>query len=357
MKSVRYKTLTSANFSLFIERLLTLLSFEVQREPKLPHWEQLYQPNFLISQKHLIAICDIKFYRSRIVHSELILQAAQNLAFVSNATGFKYLLVVSSIVDPTTKEKVSNLGIVLWDRSNIANFLLAINRYDLLEEFGLIITESQQGTDTSLPFESIDEDTIRDPLSYFNRSEPTIALPLSISTGKRLIAELNNIPSGKEGWAGFETKCIEILEYLFEKDLTLWDKQTRTDDGISRFDLICRIVPTDDFWRTLVQSFNSRYVLFEFKNYNDGLPAGQIYTTERYLYPKALRGTSIVIARNGATGSALAAAKGALRESGKLLLIISENDLKEMLTLKDKGDSPSDFLSGKLDEHLISLSR
>ena len=131
----------------------------------------------------------------------------------------------------------------------------------------------------------------------------------------------------------------------------------RTDDSLSRYDLISRIVSVDDFWRTLVHSFNSRYILFEFKNYSDQLPASQIYSTERYLYPKALRAVSMIIARQGASQNALTAAKGALRESGKLILILNQEDIEEMVRRKDRGDSPSDYLSDKLDEHLISLSR
>jgi hypothetical protein len=344
------------SFEDFVNTLLRLLSFEVTAEPAISHFPDRYRPDFMITKDKLIAISEVKFYRSRIVDPSLIIKAAKILAFYSNVSGFPGVLIVSSIVPKSLKETIAHWGIVVWDRSNITNFLLAVKRDALLYDLGLFFMEVQQGIDTSNPYDDVDEDTDRDPLQYFPAHHQKIDAPLE-QPGQKLINKLQTIAAGKEGWSQFEVVCTEVLKYLFEADLSLWERQSRTDDALSRFDLICRINPSDDFWRTLIQSFNSRYVLFEFKNYTKELPAGQIYTTERYLYPKALRGTSIIIARNGVSTNAVSATKGALRENGKLILCITQADLEHMLDNKDNGDSPSDYLSDKLDSHLINLSR
>jgi hypothetical protein len=138
--------------------------------------------------------------------------------------------------------------------------------------------------------------------------------------------------------------------------LSIWKRQTTTDDELSRFDLICRITSNDDFWKTIVQSFHSRYILFEFENYSKKIGQNQIYTKERYLFTKALRSVSFIISRIGANEQAITASKGALREQGKLILILNRNDLCKMLELKDNGGSPNDYISQLLDEYLISLS-
>jgi hypothetical protein len=175
--------------------------------------------------------------------------------------------------------------------------------------------------------------------------------------GERLIRELTAITPGKEGWVAFEKKAVEILKYLFGTNLAVWEEQQVTDDDLSRFDLVCRILPADDFWRSLIQAFNSRYILFEFKNYTEPITQAQIYTTERYLYPRALRSVGIIICRKGATGHAQSAARGALREHGKLILLLEDGDLVKMLQKRDAGGFASDYLSDKLDEFLLSLSR
>ncbi|WP_448635205.1 hypothetical protein [Pedobacter panaciterrae] len=179
----------------------------------------------------------------------------------------------------------------------------------------------------------------------------------ALSPARALIGRLEDISEGKLGWVEYEVLCQEMLEYLFANDLSKWTRQQQTDDGLSRYDLICRISSNDDFWKTVLHSFNSRYVLFEFKNYSKNLSQDQIYSTERYLFPKALRGTSIIICRSGYSECALNAAKGSLRESGKLILILSQDDINQMLLARDNGDSPNDFLSDRLDDFLMSLSR
>jgi hypothetical protein len=98
-------------------------------------------------------------------------------------------------------------------------------------------------------------------------------------------------------------------------------------------------------------------VLFEFKNYSKPITQDQIFTTERYLYLRGLRSVGFIVARNGGSKKAVAASKGALRENGKLLMILDNTDLKIMLDMKDAGLSASDHLSDKLDDFLITLSR
>lgn len=57
-------------------------------------------------------------------------------------------------------------------------------------------------------------------------------------------------------------------------------------------------------------------MIFEFKNYSEPITQKEIYTTEKYLYAKALRCVGILIAANGYSENAQWAAKGCLRENG-----------------------------------------
>ncbi len=96
---------------------------------------------------------------------------------------------------------------------------------------------------------------------------------------------------------------------------------------------------------------------FEFKNYSDKITQKEIYTTERYLYSKALRNVAIIIAKNGFDENSIWAAKGSLRENGKLILPITPDDLKQMLELKSKQEDPSECLLNKIDSFLAELEK
>ena len=94
--------------------------------------------------------------------------------------------------------------------------------------------------------------------------------------------------------------------------LGLWVVQERSNNGLYRFDLCCKIKNgvNQDFFVTIQNQFNTKYIVFEFKNYEDKITQKEIYTTEKYLYAKALRSVAIIVSRKGADENALAAAKG-----------------------------------------------
>ena len=169
--------------------------------------------------------------------------------------------------------------------------------------------------------------------------------------------KLSNVKPGKNAASKYEKLLTDILKYLFEKDLAVWASQLITDDGLYKYDLVCRINPGNTFWDSLISDFHSRYVVFEFKNYNEQIKQTQVYTTEKYLYKTALRSVCFLIARNGADKNAIKASKGVLRETGKLLIILSEENLLNMVTLKDNGDSPSDYLYELLDKYLLKIEK
>ena len=174
-----------------------------------------------------------------------------------------------------------------------------------------------------------------------------------------LVRQLDDCVSGKESAKDFEEICTDLLKYIFADDLSLWKKQARSNDGLYRFDLLCRI--KDDvlksFWRMMEYYFHSKYIVFEFKNYNDKVTQKEIYTTERYLYSKALRNIAIIIAKNGFDENSVWAAKGSLREYGKLILPVSVAELKQMIELKRSQEDPSEFLLSKLDDLLVELEK
>lgn len=73
---------------------------------------------------------------------------------------------------------------------------------------------------------------------------------------------------------------------------------------------------------------------------------------------KKERSVAIIVSRKGADENALAAAKGCLRESGKLILCLSDEDLKELLRIKEKDEQPTaEFFEAMLDDLLIHLEK
>jgi len=309
-------------------------------------------------------LVETKLYSSKISNSELLDLACKKLLYYSDKNNSKLVLVVSNYVNPTIKEKIlKEKGIIVWDVKTL--FALAFDYYDLyysLESL-LMVVFKESVSDISVINKDIDnpqeiiELLIKKPVS----TVPQIQLE---KKGERLYNELLIIPAGKKNATNFEKKCTEILKYLFDGDkenssLSLWKEQKTTEESLHRFDLICKIdfFNASSFWKELSQDFRTRFILFEFKNYKEKIKQGEIFTTEKYLFVTAFRTVCFIIARNGADGNAQKVAKGALKEAGKLIVILSKEDVQEMLIKKDNGDEPEIILQEEIDKILMELTR
>lgn len=56
-----------------------------------------------------------------------------------------------------------------------------------------------------------------------------------------------------------------------------------------------------------------------------------------------------MVARNGYDSNSFWATKGCLRENGKLIILLTVEDLMKMCQLKDAGEEPTEYLLEKLD--------
>lgn len=149
------------------------------------------------------------------------------------------------------------------------------------------------------------------------------------------------------------------MKNAFSDDLALWREQRKSNKDLYRFDLLCRIKDGNQktFWSILERYFNSKYVIFEFKNYSEKTTQKEIYTTERYLYAKALRSVAIIVSANGYEENAYWAAKGSLRENGKLIMLFDTKDLIAMNKMKIEQEDPANYLLERLDDLLLNLEK
>lgn len=173
------------------------------------------------------------------------------------------------------------------------------------------------------------------------------------------IEKLSNIKEGKENAKKYEELLEEIIKDIFSDELMLFQSQYRTEDGINIFDMICKIKNgvNDDFFSIIEKFYKTKYILFEFKNYQTSIKQGQICTTEKYLFEAALRKVAIIISRHGIDENGKKLAEGILRESGKLIIVLNDTDLKRMIEFYIKGDKPTVVFTEKLDEILTRLEK
>jgi hypothetical protein len=254
------------------------------------------------------------------------------------------IVIVYDIIDSKIKKELEkNKETIIIDLSNILYLIDADDdiRSEVLEIID-ISTSKIELIKPRIPFRPIKKSNERIVADYVN--------------------QLNILASGRGDSSKYEKTCVSIIEYLFKEDVTLGEPQFGTDEGLFRFDMICKIkrnISEDNFFYMIENFFATKYVIFEFKNYENKIKQGEIFTTEKYLYATALRKVAIIFAREGVDENGQKAIRGILRESGKLILVVNNKELKTMLELKNSNNEkkPLDILTDKLDELLMKLDK
>ena len=178
-----------------------------------------------------------------------------------------------------------------------------------------------------------------------------------LDTPEDLIKRILVCETGMEHSKEYEDICSDTIEYLFKSEFTQMSNQHRTEDSLFRMDLLCGLKGSTEFWKSLIKYYNSKFVVFEYKNYSGKLEQNLIYITEKYLFDIALRNVAIIISREGFSENAKKATIGSLVEKNKLILELTDQDLIYMIRLKMDGEEPSDYLLEKWEKYLMSISK
>ncbi|KGR82755.1 hypothetical protein [Lysinibacillus odysseyi] len=305
--------------------------------------------DFILENKYLVEVKISSKERYPLSSLKMaISKMKSNKSQYINTTGGNptLLLIVGNSIDfDKISKEVESEDIKILDLSNI--LYLVRNNNVLREELVSILDFS---THDILPKKT--------EIELFDRVPKNIIGSNNVRDYKN---KLSSWVTTDTTFSDYENLCIGVLKTLFNDDLTLWKLQQKSNEDLFRFDLICKIKSgePDGFWKIVSDYFKTKYVIFEFKNYSKKITQKEIYTTEKYLYAKALRSVAIIISPFGEDENSKKAIKGTLRENGKLILSLTNSDLVKMLeVIENNGDTlPSDYLNEMLDDLLINLEK
>jgi hypothetical protein len=341
-------------FELFVADLFRQEGFAV--EPGYKSGREI--PDLIVTSKSgRTAVVEIKLYRSSAISADIILRIVNQVESFRRDLQIDRAVFVTLAQVPIAYIRAlmrENPRLVVYDYwslkfSSSKHPRLAAELESIARD-AILVTEHAPSPDV-FPIDMTLLDADPPALEKLVVEEPPPA------KGAWLCQEVLQIKSGKSRAGDFEKAVEAALRYIFETDLVAWSSQNVTDGGLSRHDLIARISSSHDMWRMLVERFNSQYVIFEFKNYGGRITQGEIYTTEKYLFAKAMRTTAIIVSRKGADKNALAACRGALREHGKLIINLSVDDICKLLALRDADDDCNAYLFQIVDDMLMKLER
>lgn len=268
---------------------------------------------------------------------------------------------IANMLDECTKETNYIPILVLFSRRSYMIKDRLVDNYNInvidISNLLYLVSNNQKMKDRLINLLDFSTESIIEKELYFNIDLKQYKKCKESSYG--YIERLETIIAGKKNAQQYEKFCVDILKYLFNDTLSLWEEQQRSNDDLFRFDLICKIKNNinNEFFNTIENYFSSKYIIFEFKNYIEEITQKEVYTTEKYLYKTALRTVAILLTRNGVDKNGIKAIKGTLRENGKLIIVLDDSDIKQMIYAKEHGEDYIEILINKLDKMLVSLEK
>jgi hypothetical protein len=161
--------------------------------------------------------------------------------------------------------------------------------------------------------------------------------------GERFISRLDSLPIGRTAASDYQRLVFEIFNYLFEPQLTDGKMEVETYHGTERRDSIYTNEAETSLWGYVRTTYTSLLVMFENKNV-EKVELEHINQTASYLGVR-LGMLGFIVTRKPPADNIIRKTYSIFNDTPslprKIILILSDEDLKSMIRLKQENKRPS----------------
>lgn len=286
-----------------------------------------------VSPEGMHVVVEVKHFIRSGVGKSLVMQFAGDIhRYRQQKPNAKGLLVFSGSLSPAVIEAVAHVrDIAIWD-GQVVSTLMAKHK-DL---------------------ERVFQATIDAKGSFQSRVQSFLGN--TTSRGTELSASIRALPCGQDHWREYERICTEILTCVFAPDLAAPDIQSRSDDGLDIIDAIFPIRSNQPPWSLVRSEYRTRFVVAEFKNYCDPIGQAQVESIAQYLWHPAQRFFGLLVSRQQPSPNAIAQRRRKWLEEQKCVVFLTDDDLCEMVQLREASEQPFDVVDAQLEDFFRTLT-
>lgn len=183
-----------------------------------------------------------------------------------------------------------------------------------------------------------------------------ISRPKKPTRSDELIAALEACDPGKKDWSVYQSLTGDILEYLFAPPLGKPISELSDKTKTNRRDFILPNYTEKGFWSFLREKYEADYIVVDAKNYTRKIKKSEVLQVANYLKSHGAGLFGLIISRNGGD---TAGCENTLREQWlvhrKLILVLCDEDIKEMLMAKNDGRAPEEIIGQKIEQFRLSM--
>jgi hypothetical protein len=203
-----------------------------------------------------------------------------------------------------------------------------------------------------------------DTLDFFNndqarvpsRQAHEIMKRLKLKKANLLSTELSDCPKGRKHFSDYEKVCLNIFGTLFVPPLDAPNTQSSTASRLRRRDHIFPNNAGQGFWYIIVKNtYCGTQVLIECKNLFARISPDEIDDIAKYLSRKGIGLFGLIFSRKPPNPNAKLLQISKWKDEDKLILILEDSDLLEMIELYANEQDPSEVIQRKINEFLQSV--
>ncbi|MCR3754419.1 hypothetical protein [Lentzea californiensis] len=175
------------------------------------------------------------------------------------------------------------------------------------------------------------------------------------SAEEELVTRLQQIPAGRSQWSPYQRVCLDILDHLFSPPLNRGRWEDANAAKINRRDIIMPNYSTEGFWYHLRQAYRADHVVVDAKNFASNVSKNQVLQMANYLSRHGTGLFGIIITRTGGDKSALYVRREQWMMHDKMILVLNDADLVQMLTNRSDGDPPELLIQQKIEDFRLDI--
>jgi hypothetical protein len=166
---------------------------------------------------------------------------------------------------------------------------------------------------------------------------------------------LNRLAPGPQSWSGYQELCQEVLSLLFHPPLEAPFYESRTTNGHNRRDIVLPNYVESGFWQFMRTHYGADFVVVDAKNSGRHIQKADVLQLANYLSSHGAGLFGMCFVRKGADKGALWTIREQWVIHRKLIVVVNDKDVFQMLTSNGAGNDPASVIRQKIEDFRLGL--
>lgn len=172
-----------------------------------------------------------------------------------------------------------------------------------------------------------------------------------------LIQELRGTSAGRDDWSAYQKLCERILEYLFCPPLGRPNYERANSERTDRRAIVLANWVADpiNFWGQMRAFYGAHLVVVDAKNWVNPISKNEVLKVAHYLKSHGAGRFGMIMSRKGCDQSASICLREYWMGEEKMIIVLNDAEVEQMLTLRRSGGNPSNVIRDKIEDFRLSF--